>query len=232
MIELARHENAFVRPSPSRGSLGGVGSRTREAITLCETAGFNVVLVETVGIGQSEIDVARVTDFVVLLVLTGAGDELQSIKKGISEHADALVVSKADGTNASRAEVAVNEFRAILGRWRKRLSGWDPRILAVSAQTGRGLEELWSLVIEYRDLTMASGYWLENRRNQMVYGLRAALLTELHQRIWTNDVVARELAEAERQVREGAVSPRSAASRVLSTSLPPEPIGSDVTKGD
>jgi LAO/AO transport system kinase len=215
MGALSRAENAFIRPTPSRGSLGGVSARTREAITLCEAAGYDVIFVETVGVGQSESDVANLTDFVFLLVVAGGGDDLQGIKRGVIEYADTILVTKADGDNAGPAEAAVQMYHATLGLFAGRESGWKPAALAVSAHTGRGLDEAWAQVNKFRIHAVETGYWQENRVRQRAHWLRASLVTEIQRRISSSRVVAEELPRVEALVRSGVLTPRSGATRIL-----------------
>jgi LAO/AO transport system kinase len=219
MEDLSRETNAFIRPSPSQGSLGGVAARTREAISLCEEAGYDIVLIETVGVGQSEAEVAHLTDFVFLLAVTGAGDELQGIKRGVIEYADAVLVTKADGDNESAARIAVQTYEAVLQLFRDRDSGWSPRILAVSAMEDRGLDTLWSVVSEYRTTTKTSGYWDENRSRQLVYWLHSSLITEIQESVSASAEIRDGLAQLESRVREGQISPRSAAAVILKSFL-------------
>ena len=153
METLVNHKNAFIRPSPSGDSLGGVARTTRETIILCEAAGFDTLLIETVGVGQSETTVHSMTDFFLLLKLAGAGDELQGIKRGIMEMADAIVINKADGENKKPAEKARSEFRRALHLYPAKESGWKPSVLLCSSLLKEGIEEVWKLIQEFRDMT-------------------------------------------------------------------------------
>ncbi|MFB6098236.1 MAG: methylmalonyl Co-A mutase-associated GTPase MeaB, partial [Salinibacter sp.] len=166
MGALASEENAFIRPSPTAGTLGGVAPKTREAILLCEAAGYEIVLVETVGVGQSEITVRSMVDFFLLLALAGAGDELQGIKRGIVEVADAIAINKADGENRERAETARAEYEKALHLLSDPQSGWEPPVLTCSAQTGDGIDEAWAAVERYRAYTQETGFFDEQRRRQ------------------------------------------------------------------
>src|SRR5689334_4585133 len=157
MARLAVSEQAYIRPSPASGTLGGVAAKTREAMLLCEAAGFDVVLVETVGIGQSETAVCEMTDFFLALMLPGAGDELQGIKKGLVELADMIAVNKADGDNVKRANVAAAEYRAALHILAPRSEHWQPPVVTYSALTGSGIDELWQNVIDHRSAMKAAG---------------------------------------------------------------------------
>src|SRR5580693_5979976 len=157
MAHLANDANAFIRPSPASGTLGGVAAKTRETMLLCEAAGYNVILVETVGVGQSEIAVADMTDFFLVLMLPGAGDELQGLKKGVVELADMIAINKADGDNLPRAQTAAAEYRAALHILSPRSANWAPPVVTYSALTGAGIAELWRHVREHRDKLTASG---------------------------------------------------------------------------
>lgn len=168
MEDLSREENAFIRPSPSGDSLGGVAARTREALLLCEAAGYDVVLVETVGVGQSETAVRTMTDFFLLLQIAGAGDELQGIKKGVIELADAIVVNKADGDNELRARQAQVEYSKVLHFLHPFTPGWKPKALTCSALNSEGIEEVWQLVEEFRDQLTESGVFEARRSEQNV----------------------------------------------------------------
>src|SRR5262245_20621438 len=166
MARLSVAPEAFVRPSPSAGSLGGVARRTREALLVCEAAGYGVVLVETVGVGQSEVAVASMVDFFLVLMLAGAGDELQGIKKGILELADALAVNKADGDNVACAEAAAAEYAGALHLFRHTRESWDPPVVTVSGREGNGMDRVWAIVERHRATLGASGELDELRRQQ------------------------------------------------------------------
>ncbi|MDX1740216.1 MAG: methylmalonyl Co-A mutase-associated GTPase MeaB [Rhodothermales bacterium] len=232
MEALSREPNAFIRPTPSRGSLGGVSARTREAITLCEAAGYDVILVETVGVGQSEADVARLTDLVFLLVLSGAGDDLQGIKRGVIEHADVVLVGKADGENIMSARQSVGMYRSVLDVLRKRDSGWNPKVVAVSGVTGTGVDELWQLVEEYRRVTGISGFWQKKREDQLGYWLRSSLVTEIQHRISASSAVAYKIADLEKAVRAGEMTPRSAARQLLRSYIQSETEANTTNRAD
>src|SRR4051812_826771 len=168
MARLAASERAYIRPSPASGTLGGVAAKTREAMLLCEAAGFDVVLVETVGIGQSETAVCDMTDFFLALMLPGAGDELQGIKKGLIELADMIAVNKADGDNIKRANLAAAEYRSALHILTPRSEHWFPPVETYSALTGAGLDRLWQKILDHRTAMNASGEFAARRREQQV----------------------------------------------------------------
>jgi LAO/AO transport system kinase len=168
MEELSKHKSAFVRPSSSGEKLGGVGNKTREAILLCEAAGFDVIIVETVGVGQSEVEVKNMVDFFLLLMLAGAGDELQGMKKGIMEMADAVVITKADGDNVGRATEAQAEYQQALHFLHTSNSRWTPMVLTCSAVTNSGIDEVWNIIKKYKETTTANGYFGFNRSQQNI----------------------------------------------------------------
>lgn len=215
MARLARDPRAYIRPSPSARTLGGVGRRTRESMLLCEAAGFDVVLVETVGVGQSETVVAEMVDFFLVLMLPGAGDELQGIKKGILEIADLIAVNKADGDNIPRAREAVTEYSSALRYAAVRDDGWRPRAVMASALTGEGLDEIWSLIHEHRRQAVESGALERRRREQRkawMWGLiEERLLGTFRERV--ERAGARE--EMERLLMAGEITPTQAATRLL-----------------
>ena len=171
MESLSRDKNAFIRPSPSAGSLGGVAQKTRETIILCEAAGFDVILVETVGVGQSETAVHSMVDFFLLLMLSGAGDELQGIKRGIMEMSDALIINKADGDNIDRAKIAKVQYANALHLFPPTPSGWVPQTDICSAYTGEGIDRVWEIIQNYIKLTQESGYFTDNRKQQEIQRL-------------------------------------------------------------
>ncbi|PTW55779.1 methylmalonyl-CoA mutase metallochaperone MeaB [Breoghania corrubedonensis] len=214
MARLAIDRNAFIRPSPSSGTLGGVAAKTRETMLLCEAAGFDVILVETVGIGQSETTVAQMVDFFLVLMLPGAGDELQGIKKGVLEIADMIAVNKADGEGAARASSAAGEYRAALHILAPRSSVWAPPVVTVSGLANQGLEDMWSQIQRHRTLTTQSGEFAATRARQQVSWLWAMLETRLMEAMKANPKVAGILPDLERDVREGNLAASAAVGRV------------------
>ncbi len=219
MERLAQSEHAFIRPSPSGGALGGVAQRTREAMLVCEAAGFEVVLVETVGIGQSEISVASMVDFFLVLLQPGAGDELQGIKKGVLELADALLVNKADGEQLAAAERTRSEYAGALSLLRPASSSWRPPVLKASARTGEGIGELWEATLAHRAALTASGE-LETRRRYQARARMWSLVDEgLRAAFRSHPVVSSAIEALEREVEAQKASPAAAARRLLSTFL-------------
>jgi LAO/AO transport system kinase len=216
MAGLSAMPEAFIRPSPSGGSLGGVARRTREAILVCEAAGYDVVIVETVGVGQSEVTVASMVDFFLVLMLPGAGDELQGIKKGIIEIADALAVNKCDGDNVARAERAAGEYRAALRLFRHASPSWDPPVLTVSALEARGMDEVWRVIEAHRAALGATGELAQKRREQQQAWFWSMLRDGLEHAFLARPDVRAELPQAEAAVGEGRMTPTAAAQRLLS----------------
>ncbi|MBB4197688.1 methylmalonyl Co-A mutase-associated GTPase MeaB [Rhodoblastus sphagnicola] len=207
MAKLSPERNAFIRPSPSSGTLGGVAAKTRETMLLCEAAGFDVVIVETVGIGQSETTVADMTDFFLVLMLPGAGDELQGIKKGVLEIADMIAVNKSEGEGRKRAVAAAGEYRAALHIMQAASPNWSPPVVLISGLDNIGLDEMWAQVVEHRRLFEASGEFAQKRRAQQVKWMWTMLEERLHSRLRKDPKVKARLPELERRVAEGALSP-------------------------
>jgi LAO/AO transport system kinase len=207
MPRLAADPNAFVRPSPTAGTLGGVAAKTREAMLLCEAAGYDVVLVETVGTGQSETAVADMTDFFLVLMLPGAGDELQGIKKGVIELADMLAVNKADGDNVKRAKAAAAEYRAALHIISAGSELWTPPVITFSALTGDGIAELWARISEHRERMSAAGALAARRREQQVKWMWSMLEERVMARLKSDPSLRARLPKLEAAVAAGRTSP-------------------------
>jgi len=214
MPALAASEQAFIRPSPSRGSLGGVAARTREASLLCEAAGYDVVLVETVGVGQSEYLVASMVDFFLVLMLPGAGDELQGIKRGILELADALAINKSDGDNVARASRARAEYQAAFHVMRSGGS-WDPPVVTISAAESRGMDEVWKIIGHHRERLTESGDLARKRGDQRQRWFWSLLEEGLKDRFLHRPEVKEAVFEAERAIDALTTTPTAAANRVL-----------------
>lgn len=200
MEQLAHHPNAFIRPSPAAGSLGGVARKTRETIILCEAAGYDTVFVETVGVGQSETAVHSMVDFFLLIQLAGTGDELQGIKRGIMEMADAIVVNKADGDNIPKANLAASHFRNALHLFPPTESGWKPRVLTYSGFYGLGIKEIWDMIDEYRHYTMDNGYFYLRRQNQARAWMYEAINEALRNSFYNSPAVKAKQAEVEQEI--------------------------------
>ncbi len=215
MARLAVHPNAFIRPSPTSGTLGGVTRKTRETMALVEAACFDVIIVETVGVGQSEVAVADMVDFFLVLLLPGGGDDLQGIKKGIIEIADMIAINKADGENVARAAAAATEYRNALHILAPQSATWSPPVITISGATNQGLDELWSKVVQHRDLTQASGEFDERRQRQAVAWMRDMMEERLMAAMKANPDVARELPRIEEDVKAGRLLPTLAVEQVM-----------------
>ncbi len=216
MGTLAAEEDAFIRPSPTAGTLGGVAPKTREAILLCEAAGYDTVFVETVGVGQSEITVHSMVDVFLLLTLAGAGDELQGIKRGIVEVADAIAINKADGENRERAESARAEYEKALHLLAETESGWEPPVLTCSAQTGDGIGAVWDTVERYRAYTQETGYFEEQRRRQARRWMYQTIERRLRDDFFADPDVDAARDQIEEAVLDGDLSSVAAAEQLLS----------------
>ena len=207
MARLATDMNAFIRPSPASGTLGGVAAKTRETMLLCEAGGYDVILVETVGVGQSEIAVADMTDFFLALMLPGAGDELQGLKKGIVELADMIAINKADGDNLPRAKLTAAEYGAALHILNPASANWSPPVVTYSAMTGAGVAELWTNILEHRARMEAAGELAARRRAQQVRWMWAMLEERMLARLKSDPALRQKLPRLEKAVAEGQLSP-------------------------
>jgi LAO/AO transport system kinase len=215
MSRLAQEASAFIRPSPTSGTLGGVTRKTRETMALAEAAGFDVIIVETVGVGQSEIAVADMVDFFLVLLLPGGGDDLQGIKKGIIEIADMIAINKADADNVTRAERAAAEYRAALQILTPRSATWSPPVLTISGQENIGLDVLWAKILEHRDKTKGSGEFALRRQRQAVEWMRDMLSDRVMAGLKANPRVAERLPAIEAEVRAGRLLPTLAVDELL-----------------
>lgn len=215
METLSADKNAFIRPSPTSGTLGGVALKTRETIVLCEAAGYEIIFVETVGVGQSEISVGSMVDFFLLLVLAGAGDELQGIKKGIMEMADAVSVTKADGDNVKPAIKAKAEYINALHLLPPPASGWIPKVISCSSQTGEGVKEIWKMVEQFVKFTKENSWFDTHRSQQNLYWMHETLGEELKRRFYADEKVQEKIKNLEKQVKEGKISSFEAARLLL-----------------
>jgi LAO/AO transport system kinase len=214
MARLAIDPNAFIRPSPASGTLGGVAAKTRETMLVCEAAGYDVLIIETVGVGQSETTVADMTDFFLVLMVAGAGDELQGIKKGIVELADMIAINKADGDNIPRANRAAADFRSALHILNPRTPTWSPPVVTFSALTGTGIDGLWAQVIEHKDKMTASGELAEIRRAQQVKWMWTMLEERLTARLRSDPAVRAKVKQAETAVAAGKLAPTLAVEEI------------------
>ncbi len=215
MEQLAKHPNAFIRPSPSGGTLGGVHRKTRETLALCEAAGFDVILIETVGVGQSEFIVRSMVDFFMLLALTGAGDELQGMKKGIMEMVDAVVVNKADGTNKSLAEKTKREYNQILHFLQPATKGWESKAYTCSALKNEGMDTIWTMMKEFRNVTEKSGVLIERRRYQTKEWLHTLIMEKLKNHFYRHPYVKEQIGQLEQDAMNGDIPPSQAAEQLF-----------------
>ena len=216
MERLALQPNAFIRPSPTSGTLGGVAKKTRESMIICEAAGHDVILVETVGVGQSETAVASMVDFFLVLMLAGAGDELQGIKKGILELADAIVINKADGNNIERAREARAEYESALNLMESKSAVWSVPVLTCSALTLNGLEDIWKAILDHRQKLTEAGELAEKRRLQAIDWMWSLVEDGLKDRFFKNPQVKAQLPDIVAAVEKGKTTPTVAAHELLS----------------
>ena len=215
MESISSNPDIFIRPSPSAGSLGGVARKTRETIVLCEAAGFDVIFIETVGVGQSETAVHSMVDMFMLLQISGAGDELQGIKRGIMEMADMMVITKADGENRQKAELARAQFQSALHLFPMPESGWRPKVYTCSAVAETGLEEVWKGVEEFLDHIESNGYFQSNRNRQNKYWMYESINDALKDSFYRDPAVAAHLADVEQRVLDAKLSSFIAAKELL-----------------
>lgn len=215
MEALSREKNAFIRPSPTAGSLGGVARKTRETIILCEAAGFDTIFVETVGVGQSETVVHSMVDFFLLIQLAGTGDELQGIKRGIMEMADGIVINKADGDNIERANLAANHFRNALHLFPPADSGWTPAVLTYSGYYGLGIKEIWDMIDDYIRFTKANGYFGHKRNEQAKYWMYESIRDMLQNAFFHHPQIEKQLPLMEQKVLDHQISSFIAAKQMM-----------------
>jgi LAO/AO transport system kinase len=215
MEELAGRSEAYIRPSPSGGTLGGVARKTRETMILCEAAGFDTLFVETVGVGQSETAVHSMVDFFLLVMLAGAGDELQGIKRGIMELADGIVINKADGNNIQKARRAMAEYSNALHLFPPPRSGWNPRVTTCSSLYHTGIEETWEIIGEYREFVRASGYLEARRQEQSTYWMYETIREGIFNQVFSDPSIREDLKGLEESIREGRLTSYMAAAAIL-----------------
>ena len=215
MEDLSTNKNAYVRPSPAKGSLGGVARNTRETIILCEAAGYNTILIETVGVGQSEIAVHGMVDFFLLLMLAGAGDELQGIKRGIMEMADAVVITKADGDNINNSKRAKTEYKNALHLFPASESNWIPTVNICSAYDNSGINDVWNTIQSYQNQTAINGYFNHKRKTQSKYWMYETINEELKRTFFNHPEISKEIKRIEQEVTDGSISPFKAAHLLL-----------------
>ncbi len=219
MGALSNEPDAFIRPSPSAGTLGGVARKTRETIILCEAAGYNVLFIETVGVGQSETAVHSMVDFFLLLMLAGAGNELQGIKRGIMEMAHTIVITKADGSNIRNAEVAKRDYENALHLYPPMESGWTPKVLLCSSRKNEGIDEIWDTILEYRKLTTKNNFFDRHRRDQSKYWFYETINQDLKDNFYHSGDIQKLLKKYEDEVAKDNISAFTAAKSLLNEYL-------------
>lgn len=212
---LSREKNCFIRPSPSGGTLGGVARKSRETMLVCEAAGFDVILVETVGVGQSEVTVRSMVDFFLLVMIAGAGDELQGIKKGVVELADLIVINKADGDNLKRAELTKTDFSMALKYIASATKGWQTKVQTASALNGTGIDKMWRTIKMFEELTKQSGAYLSRRREQMLEWTFNIIEETLRDNFYLNKNIQKELPKIKTRILDGELLPTSAAEQLI-----------------
>jgi len=215
METLVNNPSVYIRPSPSKGALGGVAQQTRASILLCEAAGFDVIIIETVGVGQSEIAVHSMVDFFLLLMLSGAGDELQGIKRGIMEMADAIAITKADGENTQNAKKARQRYKNALHLFPANNNEWIPEVVTCSSTENIGIKETWEIINKFERHTKAKGFFEKNRQEQAKYWMYEKINDELKKRFYENEEVKKLLPNLEQQTMQGKISPFSVANILL-----------------
>ena len=215
MDDLSRDPNAFIRPTSAANTLGGVAHNTREAILLCEAAGFDVIIVETVGVGQSEVAAREMVDFFLLLLIGGAGDELQGIKKGIMEMADGVVITKADGGNQKLANQAKADYQHALRLFPPPPSGWVPKVLVSSAFEKSGIKETWGMIESFKSFAATQGFWGQQREGQNIHWFRSSIEGLLKEEILRHPSLLEKIKKAELQVAQGTISPRAASRQIV-----------------
>lgn len=215
MEHLSRHPHAYVRPSPSSGTLGGVTRKSRETLLICEAAGYDVIIVETVGVGQSEITVRSMVDFFLVIMLTGAGDELQGMKKGVMELADAIFINKADGENKQAAMNAKVEYNRLLHFLQPITEGWETKAFTVSALTGEGVSHIWKVIQKYKQVTSRNGFIGKRRKKQMIDWVHSMIEDQLKARFYGNPSMKKNITKMEGLLLNGHTSPTLAVQQLF-----------------
>ncbi len=217
MEKLTQRDGAFIRPSPTAGSLGGVARKTRETIILCEAAGYDKIFVETVGVGQSETACHSMVDFFLLIQLSGQGDELQGIKRGIMEISDGIAINKCDGNNVDKCQMAATSLRNALHFFPMPASGWTPKVLCYSGFFGNGIKEVWDMIFQYIDFVKANGYFDIRRNEQAKYWMYESINEQLRNSFYNNDIIQERMSKAEERVLHGEMTSFTAAQILLDT---------------
>ena len=217
MEKLSQNKNVFIRPTAASNFQGGVAKNTRESIFLCESAGYDVIIVETVGVGQNEISVSEMVDFFLLLKIAGSGDELQGIKRGIIEMSDLIAINKCDGENIENSEKSKNEFQLALKLFPKKNSEWIPKVLTCSSINGKGIEEIWKNIESYAYLTKKNNYFFENRINQNKFWLRQMINESIQRNFYENSTVKKELQKQLKKIEKCETSVFEATQAILAS---------------
>ncbi|MCL4127973.1 UNVERIFIED_CONTAM: hypothetical protein GTU68_045725 [Idotea baltica] len=215
MEELVNMENAYIRPSATEDTLGGVANKTTEAMLLCEAAGYDIILIETVGVGQSETAVHNMTDFFLLLMLAGAGDELQGIKKGIMEMADLLIINKADGNNIEKSQLAKQQYENAMHLFPETESGWTPLVSTISAINKEGIDWVWNEILNYKNLVFENGHFIKNRNRQKIEWMHSSINDSLKDLFYGSEHISDELKKLKKQVIAAEISPTLAAEEII-----------------
>lgn len=215
MERLSQNKNAFIRPSPSGGTMGGVARKTRETMLLCEAAGFDVILVETIGAGQSEVTVRSMVDFYMLLLLPGEGDELQGLKKGTVELADMILVNKADGDNQIRAEATKSLYQSAVHYLRSATEGWDTKVLTCSALNETGIDDIWDIIKQFEEMTKKSNVLFERRKSQLLEWVHSMVNETLNRKFYNNPEIQQLIPKIEKSLINGQITPTVAADTLL-----------------
>ena len=216
MQELSIKKNAYIRPSPSGGELGGVARRTRETMILVESAGYEIVLIETVGVGQSETEVAEMVDIFLVLLQPSAGDELQGIKRGIMEMADTITITKADGDNLNKSKSAVGDYKRAIHLFPAKTNNWVPKVLTCSAYENQGIKDIWETISSFVNHCVTNNHFEENRKKQAQFWLHESIQEQLGNYFYKNPKVKSELVHLEKEVVDGKISPFIAANKLIS----------------
>jgi len=214
---LSREKNAYIRPSPSAGTLGGVARKTRETILACEAAGYNVILIETVGVGQSEITVRSMVDFFLLILIPGSGDELQGIKKGVMEISDMIAINKADGDNIQYANLTKASYQHAVGMLSRSTDGWDTKVRTFSALENKGISDIWTDINYFIDLTKQNSKFYKRRNEQILYWVKSMVEEELMSKFYNNTTIEKILPVINKDVLSGTITPTNAVSLLLNT---------------
>ena len=215
MENLSKEKNCFIRPSPSGGTLGGVTRKSRETITICEAAGFDIILIETVGVGQSEVTVRSMVDFFLLVLIAGGGDELQGIKRGIMELVDAILINKADGDNEKKANIARADYNNALHYLQPATKGWTPQAFTGSALTGKGIPELWEVIIKFEQTIKHSGIFNQRRKDQSIEWVFRMVEDSIRDEFYTNEKVQLAITFIKKEITEDKITPTLAAEKLL-----------------